>query len=190
MSRYLDTRGHSILSVGICARCSIKFPRDELRPDPNSPGLYVCRQDLDQLDPYRLPARQADQINIQDPRPDVSLSSPGYETIYVNPIQAVMGTDGGVAVGTQDGQALAIAPPVTQINQRVVAWSARTSYPLGSQVTPMNPVGLNAAGQQIFVFLCIVPGLSGVVAPTWPEDDGITVLDGQVIWLNVGLYLP
>ena len=39
-------------------------------PDPNSPGLFVCPEDLDQYDPYRLPARQAEKINLDFVRPD------------------------------------------------------------------------------------------------------------------------
>ena len=73
MPVYLDTRGKSVLSVGICGRCSRKFSLDDLKSDPNSPGLMVCSVDLDQFDPYRLPARQPDQITLRFTRPDVPL---------------------------------------------------------------------------------------------------------------------
>jgi hypothetical protein len=43
---------------------------DELHSDPNSPGLLVCREDLDVLDPYRLPARQTEDITLPFYRPD------------------------------------------------------------------------------------------------------------------------
>jgi hypothetical protein len=43
-------------------------------PDPNFPGLIVCQQGCaDQKDPYRLPARKTERINLQYPRPDVSV---------------------------------------------------------------------------------------------------------------------
>lgn len=71
MSRFVDTRGHSTLGVGICDRCKRAFPIDELWPDPNSPGLKVCIDDLDQYDPYRLPARQSENITLPFNRPDV-----------------------------------------------------------------------------------------------------------------------
>ena len=55
MPRYLNTRGNTTLAIGICGRCSIKMPLDQLLPDPNYPGLLVCERDRDQYDPYRLP---------------------------------------------------------------------------------------------------------------------------------------
>jgi len=75
MPIYLDTRGQSTLGIGICGRCSIKFPLGELRPDRNSPGLYVCEKDNDEYDPYRLPARQPDRIVLPYCRPDVSIAT-------------------------------------------------------------------------------------------------------------------
>jgi hypothetical protein len=70
---FLDTRGRSTLGIGICGRCSRKMSLDELQPDPNYPGLRVCKEDLDQYDPYRLPARQPEVIALQYPRPDTPL---------------------------------------------------------------------------------------------------------------------
>lgn len=74
MSVYLNTLGRSTLSVAICGRCSRKFPYDDLMPDPNYPGLRVCKDDLDEYDPYRLPARQTENITLRFPRPDTPLS--------------------------------------------------------------------------------------------------------------------
>jgi len=43
-------------------------------PDPNFPGLRVCQQGCaDQKDPYRLPARKTERINLQYPRPDTNI---------------------------------------------------------------------------------------------------------------------
>jgi hypothetical protein len=75
MPRYLNTRGHTTLAIGICGRCSIKMPLDKLLPDPNYPGLLVCEKDRDQYDPYRLPARQPDNILLPFLRPDVPLAT-------------------------------------------------------------------------------------------------------------------
>lgn len=74
MPIYLDTRGNSVLSVAICDRCSRKFAYTELYPDPNFPGMRVCKQDLDQFDPWRLPAIQPERIALRFPRPDVSIA--------------------------------------------------------------------------------------------------------------------
>lgn len=73
MPLFLDTRGRRTLGIGICARCSIKMSLEDLYPDPNSPGLRVCRDDLDNFDPWRLSPRNADQITLEYPRPDIPL---------------------------------------------------------------------------------------------------------------------
>ena len=54
MAVFLDTRGNPTLGIGICGRCSRKFALHELQPDPNYPGLYVCRVDRDDFDPELL----------------------------------------------------------------------------------------------------------------------------------------
>ena len=77
MSIFLDTLGNPTLGIGICDRCSRKFPLGELMPDTNSPGLRVCKQDLDKFDPYRLPARQTESIRLPFVRPDTPLESDG-----------------------------------------------------------------------------------------------------------------
>ena len=76
MPVYLDTRGNSVLSVAICDRCSRKFAYTELMPDPNFPGMRVCKDDLDNYDPWRLPARQTENIALRFPRPDTPIGLP------------------------------------------------------------------------------------------------------------------
>ena len=76
MPVYLDTRGNSVLSVAVCDRCNRKFPYVDLMPDPNFPGMRVCKDDLDNFDPWRLPARQTENISLRFPRPDVNLGLP------------------------------------------------------------------------------------------------------------------
>jgi len=71
---YLDTRGNTILSVAVCDRCSRKFAYVDLMPDPNFPGMRVCKDDLDKFDPWRLPARQTENIALRMPRPDISIA--------------------------------------------------------------------------------------------------------------------
>ena len=73
MPVFLDTRGQPTLGIGLCARCSRKLPLAQLRSDPNYPGLMVCEKDLDEFDPYRLPARQPDDIVLPFVRPDEPL---------------------------------------------------------------------------------------------------------------------
>ena len=76
MPLYIDTRGKSTLAVGVCDRCARKFALVDLMSDPNSPGLKVCKDDLDQYDPYRLPSRQSERITLDFVRPDVPLVIP------------------------------------------------------------------------------------------------------------------
>ena len=73
MSRFLNTEGKSSLAIGICDRCARKFPIGDLMADPNSPGLRVCSEDRDILDPYRMGAKRIDNIDVSHPRPDVPL---------------------------------------------------------------------------------------------------------------------
>lgn len=75
MGKFLDTSGRSTLGIGLCARCSRKFPLEELQGDPNYPNLMVCREDSDQYDPYRLAPRPADKIILPFTRPDVPLNT-------------------------------------------------------------------------------------------------------------------
>lgn len=73
MPLYLNTKGNPTLGIGICSRCSIKFPLDKLHPDPNFPGLRVCDKDMDQFDPYRLGAPPTDNIVLPFTRPDTPI---------------------------------------------------------------------------------------------------------------------
>jgi hypothetical protein len=75
MPVYLDTRGNSVLSVAICDRCRRKFAYTDLMPDPNFPGMRVCKVDLDNYDPWRLPARQTENIALRFPRPDTDIAT-------------------------------------------------------------------------------------------------------------------
>lgn len=74
-SYWLNPRGRATYGIGICARCGAKLYLDQLSPDPNSPGLMVCDADKDVLDPYRLPARQTEQITLPFNRSDLSLTN-------------------------------------------------------------------------------------------------------------------
>jgi len=109
MPVYLDTRGNSVLSVAICDRCSRKFPYVELMPDPNFPGMRVCKDDLDNFDPWRLPARQTENIALRFPRPDVSIALTAGEillpggfteapdSIFIQGVPPVSGSSGDLS---------------------------------------------------------------------------------------------
>ena len=77
MPVFLDPTGNTTYGIGICQRCSRKFFLHELHSDPNTPGLKVCIDDLDDYDPYRLAPRQADRITLPFYRPDEPLTAGG-----------------------------------------------------------------------------------------------------------------
>lgn len=104
MSVWLDTRGKASLAVGICGRCSRKFPIVELMPDPNFPGLMVCEADKDDFDPYRLAPRAPDQITLRFVRPDVPLSGGDAEAII--PVDDVLTDDVGDGLTDDSGGTL------------------------------------------------------------------------------------
>lgn len=58
---------------GICDRCRLRMRHADMVADPNSPGVRGHQHCMDQFDPYRLPARQAEDITLWYPRPDEPL---------------------------------------------------------------------------------------------------------------------
>lgn len=74
MSLFLDPTGLSTYGLGICGRCSRKMSLTKLRSDINSPGLMVCEEDADVLDPYMLPPRETESAVLLFVRPDESLA--------------------------------------------------------------------------------------------------------------------
>lgn len=103
MTIYLDPTGQPTFGIGLCARCSKKFLLARLSPDPNSPGLMVCDEGCrDQYDPYRLPARQTENITLPFTRPDVPLTDYAPDPAYV--------LSGGtlLAIATENGRAIQV----------------------------------------------------------------------------------
>jgi hypothetical protein len=82
MPRYLHTKGKTKLAIGICDRCHEKVAYVDLRPDGNSPGLRVCKKAgcWDHYDPWRLPARQPENITLRNPRLDTRI---GILTVFL-----------------------------------------------------------------------------------------------------------
>jgi hypothetical protein len=98
---------------------------EDLYPDPNTPGLMVCMKDLDVLDPYRLPARQTEHINLPIYRPDRPLTDdltwmfgtgippmdhPGFPVF--NQIAQCLVTEDGTPILTEDGQRIMVPIPL------------------------------------------------------------------------------
>ena len=81
---FLNTTGNQTLGIGICQRCSFKFPLHMLQQDPNIPGFLVCAADRDSFDPYRMAARPADRIQLPFVRPDTPLVVPAAEQVPID----------------------------------------------------------------------------------------------------------
>lgn len=188
MAVFLNTRGRSRLAIALCARCSKKFPWSELSPDPNYPALMVCRDDKDQFDPWRLPPRATEQISLPWARPDTPVQ-PGAWSVPVLPIQVGISVGPDELLSTEDYEAIA-ADVAGSTLQQSTAWTPGTAYGVGAIVTPGNPVGSAAVGQTIYQFQCVLGGQSGATAPAWTDNMGAIVRDGNVLWMNQGLYLP
>lgn len=191
MPLYLDTLGETDVAIAICARCSCKYPHAQLVQDPNYPGLRVCRDGCqDEFDPYRLPARSADQIALEWTRPDLNLA-PGPMNVPVSPITAVLGDMGTTAISAQPGCRdieLSSAASVVQVPQ---PWGPNQFYSVGAVVTPGAEYGPAVSGTNPQkTFLCVMPGLSGPTAPQWDEATGAITNDNAVIWLTDGILLP
>lgn len=101
--------GQTNYGIAICDRCRMKRFTTQLRRDPNYPGLRVCDPGqvaegcLDAYDPYRLPARQTERINLPFVRPDApiadGLCGPAYDTtVWIN-----VNNGGILAIGPSGG---------------------------------------------------------------------------------------
>ena len=64
----------SSMAIAVCDRCNVKMYLGDLRADGNSPGLRVCKDCRDVLDPWRLPARKTENISVKFPRPDTDIA--------------------------------------------------------------------------------------------------------------------
>lgn len=94
MSMYLDPTGQSTYGLGICGRCSKKMFLADLHEDPNVPGLRVCKDDLDNFDPYRLAPRENEKITLPFNRPDTDISLRPAGLIQENGDQFLITEDG------------------------------------------------------------------------------------------------
>ena len=95
MGLFYDPRGKSSFGIGICDRCQRKFSIDDLMSDPNSPGLRVCEADRDDFDPYRLAARQPENITLPFVRPDVPVTTAPAGLVDESDDYFIITEDGG-----------------------------------------------------------------------------------------------
>jgi hypothetical protein len=119
-------------------------------PDPNFPGMRVCKEDKDNFDPWRLPAIQTENIALRFPRPDVSVA--------IGPIGGNQLVTNGAPNETSQYDSFFI----TQSPYRATFAGAPGDISLGS-----GP-GKNIAG--------LYPTLSGITPKTGSKTGGTPVL--------------
>jgi hypothetical protein len=91
----------------------MKRPYSVLMNDPNFAGLRVCNEGCaDQKDPYRLPARQTERINLRFPRPDVSVAAIQNNIVTNNAQSVILSTEGNTQTPENNGNldGIAISP--------------------------------------------------------------------------------
>ena len=113
MSIFLDTTSYSSLAIAICDRCRMKRAYSVLMNDPNFAGLRVCNEGCaDQKDPYRLPARKTERINLRFPRPDVSVAAIQNNIVTNNQQSVILSTEGNTQTPENNGNldGIAISP--------------------------------------------------------------------------------
>jgi len=104
MPIFLDTTGYSSLAIAICDRCRMKRAYSVLMNDPNFAGLRVCNEGCaDQKDPYRLPARQTERINLRFPRPDVSVAAIQDNLVTNDQQNVIISTEGNTQIPENNG---------------------------------------------------------------------------------------
>ena len=113
MPMFLNTEGYSDIAIAICDRCRMKRPHATLGPDINFPGLMVCEENCrDEKDPYRLPARQTERINLRFPRPDVSVAAIQNNLVTNNQQNVIVSTEGNTQTPENNGNldGIAVSP--------------------------------------------------------------------------------
>lgn len=113
MPMFLDTEGYADIAIAICDRCRMKRPHATLGPDINFPGLMVCEENCrDEKDPYRLPARQTERINLRFPRPDVSVAAIQDNLVTNDQQNVIVSTEGNTQTPENNGNldGIAVSP--------------------------------------------------------------------------------
>jgi hypothetical protein len=164
MPIFLDTRGNPTLGIGICGRCSQKFPLHELMDDPNAIGLKVCEADRDEFDPYRLPARQVEEISLPFCRPDVMLENNGRVALF-----------GPEQLSPVMDNIQLLSSPVTSLGP-TRPWQPNTWYNKGDTITPLN-VDLDTTNLPQAWIVCLESGWSSATPPVFPTESGIPFRD-------------
>jgi hypothetical protein len=117
----------------------------------------------------------------------------GAQLSYVSPMPLALDTRGGLYIGDNSGQnynqnsELRYVDPATNLITDAVGFVAPGSWSAGAAVGLTARIQVTLAGVK-YLFVAIVPGVSGSAPPTWPTGTGVNVYDGTVEWQNQGVY--
>ena len=208
MSIYLDTRGNSTLAIAICDRCSRKFPYGDLMPDPNFPGMRVCKDDVDNFDPWRLPAIKTENISLRFPRPDTNIAvdtaqvqTQNSDSIFIEGVPPYSGQQGDLATGpiAEYGNTytppVPPPPPVTGLPPVVLGITPSTATTVGGTIVTITGLYLTTATGVSFgtlpVSSLIVVNDRTLVVTTPSHPAGavnVTVTSNYGVGVGVGLF--
>lgn len=99
MPRYLPVSLRGKSAITVCARCGLKMPYNDVVQDRNVRGLWVHAECADNKDPYKLPARQPENITLQHPRPDSSIALTGTWLVTQDGFAILTNTGDNLDVG-------------------------------------------------------------------------------------------
>ena len=192
MSVYLDNRGNSVLSVAICDRCNRKFAYVDLMPDPNFPGMRVCKEDKDNFDPWRLPALQTENIALRFPRPDqnvaigpvggnqlVTNGNPNepqqYDSFFIDGTPyGIAGAPGDISLnGGVDPLIVAQYPTITAVSPNNGPQAGGTLVLISG--TNLNNVIAVKFGGELAPFTIISPIQISAISPAYPSQGLVDV---------------
>jgi len=152
-------------------------------PDPNFPGMRVCKVDLDEYDPWRLPARQTENIALRWPRPDVSIAlqanqilttgGPGQNSLFIEGVPPAGGSQGDLnSASTPTNAPTSLYPIIYSVAPNTGSHLGGTSVTiLGNNFTSATAVkfgGVNAASYNVITsteIIAVTPAyaITGIV---------------------------
>ena len=177
-------------------------------PDPNFPGMRVCKDDLDNFDPWRLPAIKTENITLRFPRPDVSVAidqvqiqTQNGNSIFIEGVPPYSGAQGDLTVGpvAQFGNTytppVPPPPPVTGTAPSVLGVTPNIGTSVGGTIVTVTGLNFtyatNVSFNHVQASSVIVLNDRNIVVTTPPGITGVAeveVISPYGLGAGVGLF--
>ena len=177
-------------------------------PDPNFPGMRVCKDDVDQFDPWRLPAIKTENITLRFPRPDTSVAvdtaqvqTQDYNAMFIEGVPPYSGAQGNLTIGPVSVYGNVYVPPTPApppspgLNPVVLAVTPNVGTYVGGTIVTIQGLYLTTATGVSFgtvsVSSIIVVDDRNIVVTTPPHVAGVvdvTVTTTFGIGLGAGAF--